>query len=323
MWPAIIFLSLVALVLIQFFWQDRRFRRQRVKAQQAFTAAALQKEKEPGARARDEEHALYDSMVEGVLVLGVNGRVQLINQSLLRIFDLPGSIEGQTMTEAFRSPDLTDLVRRLKRERRISDVELQMGHAPRRVLAVNAAAILDRDGLEQGAIFVFHDLTRIKELENTRREFVANVSHELRTPLSLIKGFTETLLDGAKDKPEVAARFLQKIERHSDRLLFLIEDLLTISKLESGEAILNIRPVPLRSLADGVLDSLASHSSARQITMENRIDEFVLASGDADSLEQVFWNLVENAIKNGKKKGTVSIEAKAGPEKFWEISGPA
>src|SRR2546422_9431961 len=90
-----------------------------------------------------------------------------------------------------------------------------------------------------GAILVFHDLDRLKQLENTRQEFVANVSHELRTPLSLIKGFVETLLDGAKNDPELSTRFLKTIEKHTDRLTYLIEDLLTISRLESGQIVMN------------------------------------------------------------------------------------
>ena len=92
---------------------------------------------------------------------------------------------------------------------------------------------------------MFHDLTRIKQLENTRKEFVANVSHELRTPLSLIHGFVETLLDGAKDDPELATRYLQTVEKHTDRLAYLIEDLLSISHLESGQVVLNLESVAL------------------------------------------------------------------------------
>src|SRR3954463_3105662 len=108
-----------------------------------------------------------------------------------------------------------------------------------RWLEVSASSVLGPKGAQHGAILVFHDLTRLKQLENTRQEFVANVSHELRTPLSMIKGYVETLIAGAKDDPEVAEKFLRTIEKHTDRLTFLIEDLLTISQLESGGNILN------------------------------------------------------------------------------------
>src|SRR5947199_383567 len=123
-----------------------------------------------------------------------------------------------------------------------------------RWLEVSAAAVLDRQGVQHGAILVFHDLTRLKQLENTRQEFVANVSHELRTPLSLIKGFVETLLEGAKDEPELATRFLKTIEKHTDRLTFLIEDLLTISRLESGQIVLNFQEVDLKEEVRRVVD---------------------------------------------------------------------
>ena len=104
-------------------------------------------------------------------------------------------------------------MKRLPAERTVHGLELELPGLNERWLEVNAAAVFDRDGSASGAILVFHDLTRIKQLENTRKEFVANVSHELRTPLSLIKGYVETLLDGAKDDPEIATRFLQTIEQ--------------------------------------------------------------------------------------------------------------
>ena len=118
-----------------------------------------------------------------------------------------------------------------------------------RCLEVSAASVLDREGAQHGAILVFHDLTRLKQLENTRQEFVANVSHELRTPLSLIKGFVETLLEGAKDDPDLSTRFLKTIAKHTDRLTYLIEDLLTISRLESGQIVMNLQQVDLRESA--------------------------------------------------------------------------
>src|SRR6478609_2068813 len=107
---------------------------------------------------------------------------------------------------------------------------------------------------------VFHDLTRLKQLENARKEFVANVSHELRTPLSLIKGYVETLLDGAKDNPEVSGRFLQTIDRNAERLKLLIEDLLTISELESGRVRLDLQPVPLNGLVDKTVEDFKANA---------------------------------------------------------------
>jgi two-component system phosphate regulon sensor histidine kinase PhoR len=156
-------------------------------------------------------------------------------------------------------------------------------------------------------LYVFHDVTRLKELENIRREFVGNVSHELRTPLSLIKGFAQTLLDGARDDPAQSVRFLQKIDIHSDRLLFLIEDLLAISRLDSGHAALNPQAVDLHELARRVLDDLGALAAARQTVLENKIPAQTVIWADADRLQQVLFNLTENAIKYGRNGGGVTV----------------
>lgn len=157
---------------------------------------------------------------------------------------------------------------------------------------------------------MIHDLTRLKQLERTREEFVANVSHELRTPLSLIGGYVETLLDGAKDNPEVSVKFLQTIQRNSERLQFLIEDLLTISQLESGRLTMHLQPVRLPALVDKVLEDFRSRAAARGTTLANAVPDLT-APADADQLQQVLGNLVVNAIKYGRANGTVKVTAQS------------
>jgi len=156
---------------------------------------------------------------------------------------------------------------------------------------------------------VFHDLTRLKQLERTREEFVANVSHELRTPLSLIKGYVETLLDGARNNPEVAERFLKIIERNTHRLDLLIQDLLTISALESGRIKLNMQPVDLRAVADKVLGDLHAKAENKNVKLVNDLPPLA-TTADANRLDQVFANLVDNAIKYGRANGTVTVGGK-------------
>jgi len=211
------------------------------------TTARQQREMEDQAKA--ERQTLFNSMGEGVVLLDRSGRIQLVNQSLEKQFGLSIDVRGQTINEAFRRPELSQLLEHLEIERNLLSAELDVGGNEARYFEVTASRVFDREGRAQGAILVFHDLTRIRQLENTRREFVANVSHELRTPLSLIKGYVETLLDGAIDDPELSAKFLQTIERHSNRLTNLIEDLLTISRLESGQLTLQLRAIPLRPFA--------------------------------------------------------------------------
>jgi two-component system phosphate regulon sensor histidine kinase PhoR len=149
-------------------------------------------------------------------------------------------------------------------------------------------------------------LTRLKQLERTREEFVANVSHELRTPLSLIKGYAETLLDGARNDPVVTERFLKIIERNASRLDLLIQDLLAISALESGRITLNLQPLPLRPLAEKVLADLKARTDAKGVKLINDLPELTVTA-DANRLEQVLANLVDNAIKYGRADGTVIV----------------
>jgi two-component system phosphate regulon sensor histidine kinase PhoR len=175
-----------------------------------------------------------------------------------------------------------------------------------RWLRVNAAVISNSAGEREGTILVFHDLTRLKQLERTREEFVANVSHELRTPLSLIKGYVETLLDGARNNPEVAERFLKIIERNANRLDLLIQDLLTISALESGRMKLNLQPVALRQLVEKVFSDLHAKAENKNVSLINELPELA-ASADVNRLDQVFANLVDNAIKYGRASGSVRV----------------
>lgn len=265
------------------------------------------------ARMQAQQQAIFDSMVEGVLILDSAGRIQWINESFRKLFTLRTEVIGQTIMEAFRLPELAGIVQRLSAGKRVQNETLELPGMEERWLQVNAAAVVDRNGASAGAVLVVHELTRIKQLEGTRQEFVANVSHELRTPLSLIKGYVETLLDGAKDDPEKCVRFLQTIDKHADRLTFLIEDLLTISRLESGRIVMNLHPVHLREEAQHVLEDLRERAAEKHVRLENGIPDGLAAQADADRLEQVLYNLVENAVKYGRSDGTVRVGARSLP----------
>ncbi len=272
------------------------------------------------ARGVAQQQALFNSMTEGVLLLDAAGRVQLVNEAFARLFSVAGDVRGRTVMEALRLHQVQALVNQTLIEGQMQDGELMLpGVEEDRYFAVNGAAVISLDGQRQGMILVFHDLTRLKQLENTRREFVANVSHELRTPLSLIKGYVETLIDGARDNPEVALKFLHTIERHADRLTFLIEDLLTISRLESGQMVINLASTELRSVVARVVEDLASRAATRQVTLVNEVPEALQAVADPERLHQVFANLVDNAIMHGRVGGTVRIGAQTPTEQTVEV----
>src|SRR6266850_3509590 len=265
------------------------------------------------------QDAVFDSMTEGLLLLDEHDRIVLANRAFLDLFGITTDIRARTVIEAVRLHELSELVELLGTEPQVLDREIRFpSPAAERWAQVNGSAILNGKGARQGAILVFHDLTRLKKLERVREEFVANVSHELRTPLSLIKGYVETLLDGAKDNPEVCTKFLQTIARNADRLKLLIEDLLKISELESGRVKLNLQVVALRPAVDKVLDDLKVHAGARNMNMFNRTPELSLRA-DSNRLEQVLANLIENAIKYGRPNGNVNIEAGPAPDGFVEI----
>jgi two-component system phosphate regulon sensor histidine kinase PhoR len=259
------------------------------------------------AEEQSKQEALLDSMVEGVLLLDEFGQVEHVNPALIRLFNLRSDARGRPLLDAIPLPELSQLVERTVQQGRITDQELHLPGEQGKTLQVNSVALRDADRLHAGTFLVFHDLTQYKRLEDQRREFVANVSHELRTPLSLIKGYTETLLEGAKDDPEHCTRFLHTIDKHADRLTFLIEDLLTISKLESGQVTLNLQPVNLYRVAAQVLEDLKSKAEDRQVTLLNHIPPTLQVHGDADRLQQVLANLVDNAIKYGKPAGRVVV----------------
>jgi two-component system phosphate regulon sensor histidine kinase PhoR len=259
---------------------------------------------------RMQQQALFDSMGEGFLLLDEAGKIVLTNQALHRLFGITSELRGLTVLEAFRWPELHTLARKLERERQLAGFELHLPGLEEKLLEVNASIVSMGNGRPKGSVFVFHDLTRLKQLENTRQEFVANVSHELRTPLSLIKGYVETLLDGAKDNPEVSVKFLQTIERHADRLTFLIEDLLTISKIESGQIALNLQSFALQPVVGKLLEELESPAAQKKAQLTNTVPSDCWVRADSERVQQVLSNLIVNAIKYGRLEGAIVVRAR-------------
>ncbi len=304
MWSVLTILAIVALVAVHFWWRRKFLRQQRQVQIEMENFQRHQQQTTTDAKA--QQQVLFNSMLEGLLLLDRNRRIYLANRAFKNLFGIKAELRGKTIMEALRVRELAEIVERVEGEGQMFDYELKLPDLSERWLQVNAAAISNSAGEREGTILVFHDLTRLKQLERTREEFVANVSHELRTPLSLIKGYVETLLDGARNNPEVAERFLKIIERNAQRLDLLIQDLLTISALEAGRVKLNLQTVELRPLVEKVLGDLKPPADNKSISFVNQLPDLI-ATADVGRLEQVFANLVDNAIKYGRTQGTVTI----------------
>jgi len=298
---------LAALTGLHLWW------RAKFKAQSERRAAEIEasqrKQQQTSLDAKAQQQVLFNSMLEGLLLLDRSRKIYLVNRAFKNLFGLKTELRGKTIVEALRLHELDDLLQRVEAEQQVLDYEIKLPDLNERWLQVNAAVITNAAGERDGTILVFRDLTRLKQLERTREEFVANVSHELRTPLSLIKGYVETLLDGARNDPAVAERFLKIIERNAQRLDLLIQDLLTISALESEKIKLNLQPVELRALVDKVLTFLHTKAENKSVQLVNDLPELT-ANGDVNRLDQVLANLVDNAIKYGRAEGRVTIGGK-------------
>jgi two-component system phosphate regulon sensor histidine kinase PhoR len=260
---------------------------------------------------RDRLNAILGSMTEGVLVLDARQRITLANPSVRRVLGLPASdTRGPpTLLDLQRLPALHALAEEgLKGQRQTEEISLLGG----RQVLVRAAPLAASTG-EQGALLVFYDLTEIRRLEAVRRDFVANASHELRTPLAAIRGYAETLLDGALKDPARAQEFLGIIHHHAERLAALLDDLLSLSRLEAGSQPLAHESVPLGSVARRALDLVQPKAGARGVELQISIAPEMAVMGDSGAVEQILVNLLDNAVKYSPGSGAVRLRAESEP----------
>jgi two-component system, OmpR family, phosphate regulon sensor histidine kinase PhoR len=259
--------------------------------------------------------AVLSGMVEGVLVIDRTGTIRLANHRAARIFgvDASDALVEQPLINVSRDPDLHELVRSVTRGEcdRPQVREITLERATRETLRVTATAITQAHGVPDQFILVFHDITELKKLEATRRDFVANVSHELRTPLTAIRGYAETLQAGAISNPELAAKFVGVIERHSERLGRLIDDLLTLSDLELGRTELQRTTMLLDPAIDAAVDVLHEKAARGQVEIARQLPaDLPPLYADSDRVEQVLVNLIDNAVKYTPPGGRVTVSAR-------------
>ncbi len=251
---------------------------------------------------RNEREAVLTSMVEGVLAVDADERVIAVNAAAARLLDTePAAAEGRSIQEIVRNPDLQHVVAQtLDGHRPVeADIVMRVGSEDRNLQANGTLLRGDEDGRDVGAVVVLNDVTRLKRLEAVRRDFVANVSHELKTPVTSIKGFAETLEDGALDDPTAARRFIRIISGQADRLNLIIEDLLALSTLEqSGDSpLLQMEETNLCDVVAVALEVCGSKAETKHIDLVEQCPGILPARVSPPLLEQAVVNLVDNAIK--------------------------
>ena len=252
-------------------------------------------------------HAILDSMVEGVIALDKDTRILWLNPTAENIFNIPkSSAQGKLFLEVFPNNDISEIITLVLEKGEVVSRELTLIWPLQKVFQVNASPIFGSKAAS-GCLLVIHDITEIRKLENMRRDFVANVSHELKTPLTSIKGFVETLLEGAINDKENSLNFLRIISSHADRLNILIDDLLDLSKIESKGAMLNESKFDLCVLVKEAIQEFISQAKRCGVEIKSRLPEKTEIVADRSKIEQVLTNLIDNAIKYNKKNGAVSI----------------
>ncbi len=262
---------------------------------------------------RNELEAVFSSMVEGVMIVDKNERFLSINKAGARLLRRePEEITGKNIIEIVRNRDLLEFVHQTF-ETSIpmeSEVTLQLPGGEF-FFQIHGVRLHSQSGRISGSLFVFNDITKIRRLEQVRRDFVANVSHELRTPLTAIKGFVETLLEGAINEPDDAANFLQIVAKKTDRLNGLVDDLLALSRIEQQSENKNIplEKEPLVFPLKAAMLTCQDSAKNKEITLELSCPDDLVASINGPLLEQAVVNLLENAVKYSPQGTKVEVEA--------------
>jgi two-component system phosphate regulon sensor histidine kinase PhoR len=267
---------------------------------------------------KEKVDSILRCMVEGVLVLDPKGQVLLINEQAAKMFPAghDRDLRGASIVDLSRHPEMRRTMQEViafdfSRGLYSREIELEEG----RWFRVNAVSLRSGKRTGLGSILVFHDITEIKRFESVRSDFVANVSHELRTPLTAIRGYVETLLRTPPSDPADTRHFLGIIERHSERLSRLTEDLLTLSDLESGKAQLTRQPLEVGHLVQRVLEVFFDQAARKNIKLKQVVDPGLPpVLGDLDRLQQLFINLVDNAVKYTPVGGQVRVSASSVPD---------
>jgi two-component system phosphate regulon sensor histidine kinase PhoR len=268
-------------------------------------------------RQGSQQQAVLGSMIEGVLAIDARQRVLGINRAAADLLGVDlERIIGRPLHEVVRNPDLRRFALLAIDCREPVEDDLVLHGLRDRTIRLRGTALRDASG-EGGAVIVLIDVTDMQRLENVRRDFVANVSHELKTPVASIKGFVETLLDGAAEDPTDARRFLEIIARQADRLAAIIEDLLSLSRIEQAEGAGDLprERIAVGGLLAAVTADCGPRAGDRSVAIEAECPGELVADVNSPLVEQALINLVDNAIKHSEPGRTIRlVAAAAGPD---------
>ena len=276
-------------------------------------AASLDERMQTIIGQKNELEAVLASMIEGVMALDLKETIISINHTAARMFfRKPSELINRSVQEAIRNPDFHRFVRLALRDEAPREEDLHFYISGETVLEARSSALKNARGERIGILIVLNDVTRLRRLENMRKDFAANVSHEIKTPLTAIKGFVETLKNGALNRPEEAAKFLGIIEKHTNRLNAIIDDLMKLSlieqKTDKKEILLENRHLlPSLQSARQLCQSMADEKAIQIMLF---CEETLSINLNAALIEQVFVNLLENAVKYSGPGGSIEIVAK-------------
>jgi two-component system phosphate regulon sensor histidine kinase PhoR len=269
---------------------------------------------------QDRLSALIENMGSGLILIDSRGYINLINKGYKEIFHInPSDYLYQLYYEVIEHKEICRLIEEIfmTEQKASRQMYLNIG-IERRSFQVYGVPIIGSNHVWKGVLLVFHDITELKKLEQMRKDFVANVSHELKTPVTSIKGFSETLLEGAMDNKETLEAFLSIILKESDRLQSLIQDLLDLSKIEQHGFALNITQFNLLAIIEEVITMLRNKADSKEIELQVECsEEHLFIEGDVYRLKQVFINLITNAIAYTPINGLVKVKIQGVKEKVF------
>jgi two-component system phosphate regulon sensor histidine kinase PhoR len=249
-------------------------------------------------------------MAEGVLAVDNKGRIVSMNPAAARLLGIdPAQAQNRHMEEVIRNVDLQEFVRQTLAGVPPAEADISLPINGGRSFRLHGAALTDARGRRSGAVIVLNDMTRIRRLEAVRRDFVANVSHELKTPVTSIQGFVEALVEGGIQDPTQVQRYLGIIARHTSRLNGIIEDLLTLSRLEEAGELraLNFAIGPIKPVIEEAIDLSGVKADEKQMTIDLTCADEIEARINPPLLEQAVINLLDNSIKYSPERSPIHV----------------